>query len=849
MSCYGPGLRIVWRDYIRLGTGRICQEVLKTAVSLRQYTMLLYLTLLLWTQDANAYWRMPCVSPITVDRIDPIFNPGTASGHLHSAMGGSNFGMTTSYEDLRASKCTTCMVAQDLSAYWVPTLYYHAANGSVISVNQIGGATVYYFQRGNDPMVAFPPGFRMIAGNPFLRSFDASSLAQQAISHKCIDYNVDHPQTPHFPDIDCPDGLRTQVTFPSCWNGKDLDSADHHSHMAYPDEVDNGNCPSSHPVRFITLFMEVLWDITKYKDDWPEGQWPFVLSTGDPTGYGHHADFITGWDPAFLQVAIDNCTNDSGTVQDCFQFDLIDQSVTTECRNVPTVQEPRFGQLNKLPGCNPIQSGPAMATIEPTCVAATFIPPPPPSPTTTFSNLPSPTMTIPGFTMIYENIDATVVANGWLGYAFIDTYEPYLCGDQCLQTTDCVYFSMYQQKQSDGRTPTVCQFYNAVWGPETAQNNGWGGNPIVNGQAWAFTAWVPGAQPTPSSSKTTQPIDTTTTSQALSRSTSPPIHSSSVNSPPTQPATLSSRSSFWRLPSASATVLPSYRSWSSLGCYGDSSNRVLSNHVSVQGSLTVQSCLDTCLSKEFNYAGVEYSGECWCDVTIRNNPSSSSKCDAYCVGDSSESCGGFWAINLYKSSATITPPGVLELYSSWSSLGCYNEGIGGTALSYVVAHGSITADACLDVCASRGFQYAGLEAGDMCYCGNTINHGSQKAATGCSQVCSGNFKQYCGGRATLQLYINSAYSNTNFAALNRPYLAQETNVTAPTAASIPTLPVSSTASLLTSLRTSLMSSSPTKSVFDAKSTAIAQLPLTNSTISSTRTPGRPLRRALMAVKI
>ena len=39
--------------------------------------------------------------------------------------------------------------------------------------------------------------------------------------------------------------LESYLDFPQCWNGRDLDSADHKSHMAYP--VNNA-CPSTHPV-------------------------------------------------------------------------------------------------------------------------------------------------------------------------------------------------------------------------------------------------------------------------------------------------------------------------------------------------------------------------------------------------------------------------------------------------------------------------------------------------------------------------------------------------------------------------------------------------------------------------
>ena len=47
--------------------------------------------------------------------------------------------------------------------------------------------------------------------------------------------------------LTCPAGsmMESYLDFPQCWNGRDLDSADHKSHMAYPV---NSACPATHPV-------------------------------------------------------------------------------------------------------------------------------------------------------------------------------------------------------------------------------------------------------------------------------------------------------------------------------------------------------------------------------------------------------------------------------------------------------------------------------------------------------------------------------------------------------------------------------------------------------------------------
>lgn len=73
----------------------------------------------------------------------------------------------------------------------------------------------------------------------------------------------------------------------SCWDGVNVDSADHKSHVAYPSSgvfETTGTCPDTHPVRLPQLMYEVMWDTTLFNDPelWPEdGSQPFVYSTGD----------------------------------------------------------------------------------------------------------------------------------------------------------------------------------------------------------------------------------------------------------------------------------------------------------------------------------------------------------------------------------------------------------------------------------------------------------------------------------------------------------------------------------------------------------------------------------------
>ncbi|KAL1953046.1 hypothetical protein VTO42DRAFT_3739 [Malbranchea cinnamomea] len=326
----------------------------------------------------QAFFKVPCSTPLVIERADPIVAPGVASSHVHTIMGGSGFGFTMDYNMTQTSQCNSCSAIEDKSNYWVPSLYYQAPNGSFTPVPQNGGALIYYLQRPdplrNDGIVAPPAGFRMVAGNPLDRQYK-DTIEADARSFACLNYEGPAtPQTDAFPKINCPNGLRTQVFFPSCWDGVNLDSPDHKSHVVYPNTTyDSGPCPESHPVRIISIFIEVTWHTELFADMWYGDDQPFVLSSGDPTGYGLHADFVNGWDVPTLQKAIDTCDDPDGDITKCSPIHLYPDTVTQGCLLEPSIEEKTDGWLDALPGCNPVQPGPQDAEVVTDCGAPTEI--------------------------------------------------------------------------------------------------------------------------------------------------------------------------------------------------------------------------------------------------------------------------------------------------------------------------------------------------------------------------------------------------------------------------------------------------------------------------------------------
>jgi hypothetical protein len=207
-----------------------------------------------------------------------VFPNQPGRSHDHSYFGNATASAASTPESLRAAGATTCSFLGDTAAYWVPTLF---ADGRAVDPFE---SRILYVKATFGNIAPFPADLKVIAGDAQARS----PQSERVVSWSCTPGGLSTSVLPV-----CPSGSERvlRVTFPNCWDGLRLDSADHKSHMAYSaDRV----CPASHPVAVPELQMVVRY---------PAVSGQVELSSGGRLSA--HADFVNAWDQELLEKWVD----------------------------------------------------------------------------------------------------------------------------------------------------------------------------------------------------------------------------------------------------------------------------------------------------------------------------------------------------------------------------------------------------------------------------------------------------------------------------------------------------------------------------------------------------------------
>lgn len=298
---------------------------------------------------------------------DPIVFPNRPGlTHLHQFVGNTNTGAGSNLMTLGQTGRSTCSGGiANRTGYWSPVMVYqcdisdntcnHARKGCVSDATYINGCKTldgqvfvaddenFYYKCGNDDgsdcqdETWFPVGHRMISGKATNQSQAAFGQGMLALSFDCfyrrptdgVEFSTtrffhipttaesnaitgvdDHGSTISMP---CND-INMRVGFPQCWDGVNVDSPDHISHMAYASfnpATQKTECPSDHPVHtpLVTLNMHTRvnpqdLDHLRLSSDSPRGAAPSScngVATNYCAGLSLHADRVEGFstDPNF----------------------------------------------------------------------------------------------------------------------------------------------------------------------------------------------------------------------------------------------------------------------------------------------------------------------------------------------------------------------------------------------------------------------------------------------------------------------------------------------------------------------------------------------------------------------
>lgn len=269
--------------------------------------------------DVVGAFRFICM-PGQLKADDPIVYPGQSGrSHLHQFFGNDAADANSTYESLRATGNSTCMSPVNRSAYWMPAVMN--GKGKVVRPDYV---SIYYKRRPiTDPIISdvnhpqyqgkgakLPNGLRFIFGRDML---NLAGPKTGNIQFVCDGPGVDtQKHWNNFEEAQAGCGaanrIGVRINAPDCWDGKNLDSPDHRSHVAFGSYGSWGyyKCPTSHPY-VIPMFTMAAWFSQA------EGEVYSLVSDAMDTSPGHkrgdtfHADFFMAWDPIVHDAWEKNC--------------------------------------------------------------------------------------------------------------------------------------------------------------------------------------------------------------------------------------------------------------------------------------------------------------------------------------------------------------------------------------------------------------------------------------------------------------------------------------------------------------------------------------------------------------
>ncbi|MDB4664571.1 glycosyl hydrolase, partial [bacterium] len=293
-------------------------------------------------------------------QVDPIVNPGTASSHMHDFFANPTTKADSNVASLLQADESAAIPSNNLSVYWTPSFIDEGVDGlggDFEYVTPLESSIAYYsILKPYDPaqLEATPTGLQIIVGE----GMPDKRQSPEKVFWNYIGESTTYDHIPLGDEWrDLP--LQAVLIFPQFWDGENLDSPDHKSHMAHGKGVLGG--PTTHPVLLPQLQLQVHY-----------GRIPNRLHmlASDYMTMGH-ADFAPGWSLHADHIHLPWPERDGSgelydgferRVEDALRFPLFAGLDGNSVRDVPTgVQQPftavpmpllGTAASNVLPGTN-----------------------------------------------------------------------------------------------------------------------------------------------------------------------------------------------------------------------------------------------------------------------------------------------------------------------------------------------------------------------------------------------------------------------------------------------------------------------------------------------------------------
>ncbi|KAL4892389.1 hypothetical protein BDV59DRAFT_202535 [Aspergillus ambiguus] len=268
-------------------------------------------------------------APIMNKNIDAIVVPGTYTSHMHTFFGSDAItNVLPTSADLQKG-CYSGDNPNDLSAYWIPTLYH--VDGDTFTEVPVFRFSTYYTNGFAD--TAIPQDFAMVSGNASAKTQAEADNPYNDLEWFCEGSEDRESDIAKLPTSTCDQHLQVNLLFPQCFNPDD------HSEYDFADE--SNTCPEGMS-QMPQLRYRVQYDTKSVAPDGWSGPAPFQLSCSDTPGDGYcfHADFINGW----FEDAAENMLITGGGGYNDGQFIAGEHgSSAVEAACTPTDQDPDNG--------------------------------------------------------------------------------------------------------------------------------------------------------------------------------------------------------------------------------------------------------------------------------------------------------------------------------------------------------------------------------------------------------------------------------------------------------------------------------------------------------------------------